>query len=373
MRGLLNKGNRVPTRHRCSNCTVICGNSSHSCLALFSHCILIGETSAHAQSMTHTPTPLRDLKSRQSAPDHAVQQPETIAVPLHRHRAHPEEGIGPGAHPLLRERLLHDLQLLARPRHARWDPLGLLAVRSLLRERLGALGAVEEQHFGSGADAGTNLILRLPGRRNDLPPLLVAAHYDGPLHSIGADDNASGLAALLELARRWAANPPQRPVWIVAFDQEEWGCLGSKALAADLKRRGQPLELMVSLEMLAFTGAEQRYPIPALRWLYGRRADFIAVIGNLRSLPRLPGLTHRLGRHVRTKVLAVPLRGRILPDVRRSDHSPFWDAGYRAVMITDTSFLRNPHYHQMSDTVATLNLDFFSRVTEGLARALAAV
>ncbi|MFM8605017.1 MAG: M20/M25/M40 family metallo-hydrolase [Cyanobium sp.] len=276
-------------------------------------------------------------------------------------------------HPLLHERLLHNLRQLARPRHARWDPVGLMSVRSFLRERLGALGAVEEQHFGSGADAGTNLILRLDGRRNDLPPLLVAAHYDGPLHSIGADDNASGLAALLELAQRWAADPPRRPVWIVAFDQEEWGCLGSKALAAELKRRRQPLELMVSLEMLAFTGTEQRYPVPALRWIYGRRADFIAVIGNLQSLPRLPGLAHRLGRHVRTRVLAVPLKGRILPDVRRSDHSPFWDAGYRAVMITDTSFLRNPHYHRMSDTIATLNLDFFSRVTEGLARALGSV
>jgi hypothetical protein len=279
----------------------------------------------------------------------------------------------PAGEPLLRQRLLRDLRTLARPRHARWDPVGLLSVRSYLRQQFAALGPVEEQTFGRGCDQGTNLILRLPGRRQDLPPLLVAAHYDGPLHSIGADDNASGLAALLELARRWAADPPRRPVWIVAFDQEEWGCLGSKALAAELKRQRQPLALMVSLEMLAFTGREQRYPLPALRWLYGRRADFIAVIGNLKALPKLPGLTHRLGRHVRTKLLPVPLCGRILPDVRRSDHSPFWDAGYQAVMVTDTSFLRNPHYHRMSDTIATLNLDFFARVTEGLVQALAAV
>jgi hypothetical protein len=290
--------------------------------------------------------------------------PTWIAPPRH---------LSPAAEPLLKQRLLRDLRSLARPRHARWDPVGLLSVRSYLRQQFAELGPVEEQSFGSGCDQGTNLILRLPGRRADLAPLLVAAHYDGPLHSIGADDNASGLAALLELARRWAVQPPRRPVWIVAFDQEEWGCLGSKAMAADLRRQGQPLALMVSLEMLAFTGSEQRYPLPALRWLYGRRADFIAVIGNLRALPRLPGLTHRLGRHVRTKLLPVPLRGRLLPDVRRSDHSPFWDAGYQAVMITDTSFLRNPNYHRMSDTIATLNLDFFTRVTAGLVRALSAV
>lgn len=282
-------------------------------------------------------------------------------------------GRAAGADPLLRQRLLHHLQELARPRHARWDPVGLMSVRSYLLRQLGALGPVEEHRFGSGADAGTNLILRLPGRQPQLAPLLVAAHYDGPLHSIGADDNASGLAALLELAQRWAERPARRPVWIVAFDQEEWGCLGSKALAAELRQRGQPLALMVSLEMLAFTGSEQRYPHPALRWIYGRRADFIAVIGNLQALPLLPGLTHRIGRHVRTKLLPVPLRGRLLPDVRRSDHSPFWDAGYRAVMVTDTSFLRNPNYHRMSDRIATLDLPFFARVTEGLMAALSAV
>jgi hypothetical protein len=275
-----------------------------------------------------------------------------------------------GGDPLLRQRLLQHLHHLARPRHARWDPVGLMGVRAYLRELLGALGPVQEHSFGSGSDTGTNLILRLPGRNPALAPLLLAAHYDGPLHSIGADDNASGLAALLELARGWAAQPPPRPVWIVAFDQEEWGCLGSKALAAELRQQGQPLALMVSLEMLAFTGSVQRYPLPALRWIYGRRADFIAVVGNLQALPLLPALTHRLGRHVRTKLLPVPLRGRILPDVRRSDHSPFWDAGYRAVMVTDTSFLRNPHYHRMSDTVATLDLAFFTRVTEGLFHAL---
>ena len=81
-------------------------------------------------------------------------------------------------------------------------------------------------------------------------------------------------------------------------------------LAAELSLRRQPLALMVSLEMLAFTGTEQRYPLPALRWLYGRRADFIAVIGNLKALPQLPGLTHRLGQHVRTQQPQRPARWR---------------------------------------------------------------
>ena len=268
------------------------------------------------------------------------------------------------------QRLLAHLEVLARPRHARWDALGLLAVRSYIREQLGALGPVEEHRFRSGIDDGTNLILRLPGRQYGLDPLLVAAHYDGPLHSPGADDNATGVAALLELAGHWARQPPRRPVWLVAFDQEEWGLLGSAALAAELRAAGQRLKLMVSLEMLGYTAPEQRYPIAAMGALYGARGDFIAVVGNMATAPLLPALAWRMGRHVPTRVLPVPNRGRGLPDVRLSDHSPFWDVGYDALLITDTSFLRNPHYHLPSDTIDSLDLPFLAAVSEGVAAGL---
>jgi len=270
----------------------------------------------------------------------------------------------------LQRRLLADLQQFAVPRHARWDPLGLMGVRDALRERLGALGPLEEHRFGSGSDGGTNLILRLPGREPQRRTLLVGAHYDGPLYSSGADDNASGLVALLELARRWAADPPRRPVWLVAFDQEEWGMVGSAALAAELKQAGQRLKLMVSLEMLAYTSSEQNYPHPAMRAVYGERGDFIALVANIGAGLLLPGLAQAMGRHVTTKVLPVANGGRDIPDVRLSDHSPFWDQGYDALMVTDTSFMRNPHYHRMTDTVETLDLPFFTGVVEGLSSAL---
>jgi len=270
----------------------------------------------------------------------------------------------------LEDRLLADLQQFAVPRHARWDPIGLMAVREALRERLAALGEIEEHRFCSSGEEGVNLILRLPGRDANLSPLLVGAHYDGPLHSPGADDNASGVAALLELARRWAATPPRRPIWLVAFDQEEWGMVGSAALAEDLRAAKQPLKLMVSLEMLAFTRERQSYPVPGMERLYGNRGDFIALVANAGAGLVLPGLARAMGRHVPTKVLPVPNGGKAIPDVRLSDHSPFWDAGYNALMVTDTSFMRNPHYHQMSDTVETLDLEFFSAVVEGLDVAL---
>ena len=271
---------------------------------------------------------------------------------------------------LPQQRLLADLQQLVRPRHARWDELGLMSVRSFVLEELQSHGPVEQHHFGEGADAGVNLILRLPGQRPELAPVLVAAHYDGPLGSPGADDNASGVAALLELARRWAQTPPKRPVWLVAFDQEEWGMVGSAALARELKSSGQRLHLMLSLEMLGYTAEEQDYPVAAMRRLYGSRGDFIALVANTGAAALLPGLSRGMGAHVKTKVLPVPFKGRQLPDVRLSDHSPFWDEGYNAVMVTDTSFMRNPHYHQPSDTIETLDLPFLRAVIDGLDAAI---
>jgi hypothetical protein len=130
---------------------------------------------------------------------------------------------------------------------------------------------------------------------------------------------------------------------------------------------------MMSLEMLGYTSSQQRYPLAAMRHLYGERGDFLALVANFKALPLLPALARRLGRHVPTKVLPVPRAGRLLPDVRRSDHSPFWDQGYAAVMATDTSFLRNPHYHQATDTIASLDLPFLTAVTTGLAQGLSAL
>lgn len=142
--------------------------------------------------------------------------------------------------------------------------------------------------------------------------------------------------------------------------------LGSKALAAELKASGQQLRLMISLEMLGYTAERQDYPLPAMQRIYGDRGDFIAVVGNAGAALRLPVFAKAMGQHVTTKVLPVPDGGRAIPDTRLSDHSPFWDQGYDAVMVTDTSFLRNPNYHQISDTIDSLDLPFLASVTHGV-------
>ena len=269
-----------------------------------------------------------------------------------------------------KKRLQEDLKQIAIPRHSTWDELGLMSTRIFVKKRLTEYGDVQEHFFKEGSEEGVNYILKLPGQDPTLDPMLIGAHYDGPIQSPGADDNASGVAALLELGRQWTEKPPRRPAWMVAFDQEEWGMLGSKALAKRLKAKGKKLKLMVSLEMLAYTSEKQNYPIPAMKAVFGEKGNFIALVANTGSATMLPGLASDMGKHVCTKVLPVPLKGEVLPEVRLSDHSPFWDQGYNAMMVTDTSFLRNPHYHEPTDTVETLDLEFFSSVVEGLVESL---
>jgi hypothetical protein len=279
----------------------------------------------------------------------------------------------PAAPADLEARLLHHLHDLVRLRHANWDAIGLMTVRLAIRDEFCRYGAVEEHDFEDQGVAGVNLIVRLPGLHPERDPLLVGAHYDAAIHCPGADDNATGVASLLELSRALAERPAPRPVWLVAFDQEESGLHGSRALARRLQAVKQRLHLMLSLEMLGYTSPQQRYPLASMRHLYGERGDFIAVVGNARGALPMLTLSRTLGRSVRTKVLPVLAGGQQLPVTRRSDHSPFWDAGYNAVMVTDTSFLRNPNYHQPSDTIASLDLPFHAAVTLGLEAAIRAL
>ena len=242
-----------------------------------------------------------------------------------------------------------------------------------IRSSLGQWGTLEEHSFQVRGQAHSNWVLKLPSNRPDSTnqsPILVGAHYDAVPGTPGADDNASGVAVLLEVARYASDHPPVRPIWLVAFDMEEYGLLGSQAYAETLKADGQSIRLMLSLEMLGYcdrTPHSQRYPSPILRWLYPHTGDFIGLIGNLTTLPDLIWLQRHMQKAgAACEWLPVPQRGHIVPATRLSDHAPFWDQGYRAVMVTDTSFMRNPHYHKDSDRLETLDLHFMTQVCQGL-------
>ncbi|MGL5060545.1 MAG: M28 family peptidase, partial [Microcoleus sp.] len=210
------------------------------------------------------------------------------------------------------------------------------------------------------------------GKQENLP-IIIGAHYDSVPGTPGADDNATGVAVLLELAAEFASKPVKYPLQLVAFDLEETGYFGSTHHAAKYKQQQQSIRLMISLEMLGYcdrTPNSQRYPA-GLQYFYPNSGNFIALIGNLRTIPDMINLSRNIRKSGQPcEWLPVPNRGLIVPDTRRSDHVPFWDNGYPAMMVTDTANMRNPHYHQASDTIETLDLDFLTGVCRGLIQAI---
>ena len=278
----------------------------------------------------------------------------------------------------LKKQLETHLIQIARERDTYLATAGHFFVQEYIRASFSQWGSVEIHTFKVNNKLHENLILNLPSDfktgKSYLSPILIAAHYDGVPGSPGADDNASGVAVLLELARIFATEPTKYPIRLVAFDMEEAGLLGSQEYVNQLLEDKQKLRLMLSLEMLGYCNLNpgtQEYPAPILKKFYPDTGDFIALIGNLKTFPDLFRLRNSFRKSgTKSELLPVPNNGKIVSAVRRSDHAPFWDAGYRAMMVTDTSFLRNPHYHKSSDKIETLDLDFLTGVCLGLEKGI---
>lgn len=266
----------------------------------------------------------------------------------------------------------HVDELAETPRPGR-DARAQARTLDCIERRLRAFGCVpERQSTGPPEDDRPNLLVRLEGRRRDLPVVVVGAHYDTVPMSPGADDNASGVAVLLELARLLHDRVVSRGIVLAFFSEEEVDMRGSRFLAADLRRAGSGVEGMLSLEMLGFYSSEegsQRYPHPVLGWLYPRRGNFVTMAGNLRSRAWVRRCVGAFRRGV-----AFPCEGIAAPealrDIFRSDNAAFWHEGVPALMVTDTSNFRNPHYHAESDVPSTLDYAAMARVTLGLAAVL---
>ena len=209
---------------------------------------------------------------------------------------------------------------------------------------------------------------------------LVGAHYDSVTGTVGADDNASAVAVLLETARELRAVAGSRSldlkVTFVAFALEEppvYGTrfMGSRVYAAKAKREKLSLNGMICLEMVGYTCREpgcQHYPFPLTFFGYPKEGNFIGIVGNFgsRSFSRKLVKSFHQNPGLPVVSLSVPLNGWILPAVRLSDHASFWDKGFPAVMVTDSAFFRNPHYHLPSDTMDKLDLDFMAELVKSL-------
>jgi peptidase M28-like protein len=207
--------------------------------------------------------------------------------------------------------------------------------------------------------------------------LLIGAHYDSVIGSPGANDNASGVAALLELSRLFTTMGPATTIRFVAFVNEEppffmSGEQGSFVYAREARRRGDNICLMVSLETIGYYRDErgsQRYP-PLFRLFYPDKGDFVGFVSDFRSrrIMRRFAASFRAGSDFPLEHIAT---FRWIPGVAWSDHLSFWRLGYPALMVTDTAFYRYPYYHSTEDIPEKVAFPQLAHVTEGLFHALA--
>lgn len=237
---------------------------------------------------------------------------------------------------------------------------------------------VEHQRFLSGDIECTNVMVTRNGS-NPNKLILVGAHYDTVPGCRGANDNATGVAALLEISRLFLGIWPEINVRFVAFANEEYPHFatetqGSIVYAKAAQARREQIALMISLECLGYFRHEartQRYPW-LLHYLFPDRGDFLAFVSNFKNRRLLRDLVKafQAGSDVPIRRIVAP---RYVRGITQSDHRSFWTAGYPAVMITDTAYYRYPHYHSSSDTPDKICMVEFTDALTGIFKMIATV
>jgi len=261
-------------------------------------------------------------------------------------------------------RVMSDLRGLAGERYSESDRS---STRTYIVEQLEAVGfAPVLQEF----EGGINIFAERSGTDPEAGSILLAAHYDTVPRSPGADDNASGVATVLEAARLLGERSTTRTLQVAFFDLEELGAVGSLAFVATDSNL-EKLEGAIILDMVGYAchvAGCQQYPqgLGMRRMLQAAdipspdKGEFLAVVGDVEHLPLLTTF-EEISQESLPPIftLPVPFKGILTPDVLRSDHAPFWFKDIGAVLVTDTANMRSPHYHQPSDTVENIDRDFF--------------
>ena len=235
---------------------------------------------------------------------------------------------------------------------------------------------VAEQEYTVDGKVLKNIEAEIPGSERSEEIVIVGAHYDSVSGSPGANDNASGVAALLELAGNFKEQRPRRTLRFVAFVNEEPPYfqteeMGSRVYARRSRERGENIVAMISLETIGYySDAEnsQVYPFP-FSLFYPSKGNFIGLVGNTSSRT----LVRRAIRVFREDP-AFPSQGVAAPGwltgIGWSDQWSFWEEAYPAIMITDTAIFRYPHYHRRSDTADKVDYERMARVVAGIGRVL---
>jgi hypothetical protein len=278
----------------------------------------------------------------------------------------------------LRAELKSDVEKLAGDIGERNVPRysALSAAADFIAQSLTAAGLQpRRQTYDLAGKACDNIEAEIKGSASKI--LVIGAHYDSVLGAPGANDNGSGVAALLALARRFAGREENRTLRFVAFVNEEppyfqTEQMGSLVYAKACRQRNDPIEAMISLETIGYFSDEpntQTYPITGLGRVYPSVGNFIGVVGNFQSRALVRKTIGLLRKHggIPAEGAAMPS---IVPGVGWSDQWAFWRCGYRGIMITDTAPFRYPHYHQATDTPEKLDYDRFALVVAGMEKVI---
>lgn len=271
---------------------------------------------------------------------------------------------------------------------------GLIGSRHLKKPKtiVATIGYIESQWSEMGfhvsrecydaiGDQATNLIVEKAGGKRADEIILLGAHYDTVSSTPGADDNASAVAVLLEVTRLLREHQSKRTIRYVAFACEEppyfnVDAMGSQFHARQSRIRGDKIQGMLCLEMVGYyspADGSQKVPPMLPKWMhrfFPQRGDFLAAVGNIPSWKLCWNFRRGFKRGTRSMPLFSICLPEAISEIRLSDNSSFWDQGYPALMLTDTSFLRNPHYHRSTDTPDTLDYQRMTDVTIGVASAL---
>jgi Zn-dependent M28 family amino/carboxypeptidase len=240
--------------------------------------------------------------------------------------------------------------------------------------------AVESRAYSYAELPLDNIVAEIAFRADPKHRFLIGAHYDSVSGTVGADDNASAVAVQLEVARYLAeqkgTNTLDLAVKFVSFALEEppvYGTphMGSRVYAKMARTQKEKIDGMICLEMVGYACHEpgcQDYPFPLMFMDYPKQGNFIGIVNNFKSRGFARGLVEQFQKNQRLPVvkLTVPFNGWIIPAVRLSDHASFWDQGFKAVMVTDSAFFRNPYYHTAADTMDKLDFEFMAEVVESL-------
>ncbi len=263
------------------------------------------------------------------------------------------------------------------------DPAALAAASELISRHLSASGyETSAQAYPAGELDVRNVIAERRGLEQPERVIVVGAHYDTVAGSPGADDNASGVAVLLELARVHAQTQFRKTVRFAAFTLEEPPFfrsrhMGSRVYAREMKERGEQIDSMLCLESVGYYSQEpqsQSFPLLVfwLRWRYPTTGNFITIVSNAHSEPLQREVRDSLKAH-----MGLPVETYTgpwwIPGVDWSDHRSFWNEGYQAVMLTDTALFRNPHYHRSTDLPNTLDYRAMAELVRGLSHTLTAL